>query len=298
MTPLVLKGPLDLTGSLNLTSSGKILIGSDEALVEGASGDGVAVPLPPTSPIDTGLKATVKKSFNATVKANGTVFVALGMTMQGDTPTWPGMVLRGSSTVKANGVAINVKGDKAITLPIGAPATLSESGQKWRRSNSPSSQPKHDTVLNSPPRDGSWWDSSSRRRRACHCSTAGTAAGSRPTRSGSRSTTRRSRKPATPLSYKLAFGRNVLTFAASDQADEKDLMKANHGGVTGGGDGLSALRRHRARRRDRGPTCHAQRQGGHARRRGTEAWRATSFTQRSIVCATAGRSPPALSRPH
>lgn len=131
MTDLVLSGMLNLTGTLDLKPSGKLKIGALEALVEAAEGTGAPVPLPPPGPVDTGTKVKVQKSFNATVTANGKALVTQGVTMQGNTPTWPGMVQAsiGNPTVTANFIPINVANDLAVTLPTGAPAPLTTSGQ-------------------------------------------------------------------------------------------------------------------------------------------------------------------------
>jgi hypothetical protein len=131
MGDLVLTGMLNLSGTLELKPSGKLKIGSLEALVEAAEGNGAPVPLPPPAPVDTGTKVTVKKSFNATIKVNGKALVTQGVTMQGNTPTWPGMVQAsiGNPTVTANHIPINVVNDLAMTLPTGAPTPLTTSGQ-------------------------------------------------------------------------------------------------------------------------------------------------------------------------
>jgi hypothetical protein len=131
MTDLVLSGMLNLSGTLDLKPAGKLKIGALEALVEAAEGTGAPVPLPPPAPVDLGTKVTVQKSFNATVTANGKALVTQGVTMQGNTPTWPGMVQAsiGNPGVRANFIPINVAGDLAVTLPTGAPAPLTTSGQ-------------------------------------------------------------------------------------------------------------------------------------------------------------------------
>jgi len=137
MAGLNLTGPLDLGGMLNLTG-GKITVGKLEVLVPSTPpgdpehGTGAPVPLPPPAPIDVGAKVWVLSSFNATVTANGKPIVAQGMCIQGNTPTWPGMVQPSTNNVAPvtiNHIAINVVGDLATILPTGAPAPLSKSGQ-------------------------------------------------------------------------------------------------------------------------------------------------------------------------
>ena len=137
MADLILSGNLLLSGTLKLatTSGGKVKVDSAEVLVvEGAEGTGVPViQLPPPAPIiDTGTKVVIKKSFSSRVTANDKTVVAQGVCMQGDTPTWPGMVLPSSNNtgaVKANGIHINVVRDSGITLPNGGPVTFGISGQ-------------------------------------------------------------------------------------------------------------------------------------------------------------------------
>jgi hypothetical protein len=139
---LVLKGNLNLMLNLRLKGDGgKVLIGAHEALVEltppgdpeqGTSPAPVLIPPPPAAPADSGLKVWVVKSFNSTVLADTRPIVALGMVMQGLTPTWPGMMLPSSGnteTVTINHLPINVVNDKAILFPNGASAPLTTSGQ-------------------------------------------------------------------------------------------------------------------------------------------------------------------------
>lgn len=138
MADLILSGDLNLGGTLNLetTAGGKVTVDTAEVLVEGAEGRGIPViqPPPPASPIDSGSKVRVQKSFNSTIKANGKNIVALGICMQGHTYVWPGMVLpstQNTRAVKINGVAINVKSDSGITLPNGGSVTFDQtSGQQ------------------------------------------------------------------------------------------------------------------------------------------------------------------------
>lgn len=137
MADLILSGNLLLSGTLKLatTSGGKVKVDSAEVLVvEGAEGKGIPViqPPPPATPVDTGPKVVIKQSFNRSVTANNKTIVAQGVCMQGNTPTWPGMVLpstQNNGAVKANGIPINVEGDSGITLPNGGSVTFNTSGQ-------------------------------------------------------------------------------------------------------------------------------------------------------------------------
>jgi hypothetical protein len=137
MAGLKLSGNLNLAGVLKLTttSGGKVRVDSNEVLVEDAQGTGspVVQPPPPAGPIDPGPKVKVLKSFNSTVTANGKAIVALGICMQGNVPTWPGMLLpstKNTGPVTINKVAINVKGDSGLTLPNGGAVTFDQdSGQ-------------------------------------------------------------------------------------------------------------------------------------------------------------------------
>lgn len=139
MGDLILKGTLNLGGVLKLNpSGGKVKVGGSEALVvlklrEGPHGQAPPViqPPPPGAPVDDGPDVVVFLSFNQTVKAGDKAIVTQGMVMQGKIPLWPGMVLpsSGNSTVKVNGMAINVQNDKAVIFPSGGSATLSTSGQ-------------------------------------------------------------------------------------------------------------------------------------------------------------------------
>lgn len=136
MADLVLKGVLNLAGTLKLATSGggKVKVGSAVALVEQASGTAppVIIPPPPApKPLDDGPNVNVITSFTKTVTANGKAIVTQGMVMQGAIPTWPGMVLpsQGNATVTINRLAINVENDKAIIFPSGGSASLSQSGQ-------------------------------------------------------------------------------------------------------------------------------------------------------------------------
>ena len=132
MGDLVLNGALNLMGMLELKPSGKLKIGSLEALTEKAEGTGAPVPLPPPAPVDTGTSVKVQKSFTATVKVNGKLLLTPGVTMQGNSPTWPGMVMPSmgnTGPVTVNFIPVNVANDQAITLPTGAPTPLTTSGQ-------------------------------------------------------------------------------------------------------------------------------------------------------------------------
>jgi uncharacterized Zn-binding protein involved in type VI secretion len=137
MGELNLKGTLSLVGPLDLKD--KVLVDGKEALIQltapsspqHGTAPPVNLPPPPAGPADPGPKVWVINSFNQTVKANGKAIVTQGMAMQGNVPTWPGMVLPSSNnpTVKANQIAICVVGDKAVILPSGGSATFSSSGQ-------------------------------------------------------------------------------------------------------------------------------------------------------------------------
>jgi hypothetical protein len=139
---LVLKGPLNLKLDLTLKASGgTVNVGDDPILVELSapgtpihSSSAPPVSLPPPAPVDPGPNVWVIKSFNTTVKIGDKYAVAQGMVMQGNVPTWPGMVLPSQknmppTAVSANGVPLNVVADQAIIFPIGAPTGLSQSGQ-------------------------------------------------------------------------------------------------------------------------------------------------------------------------
>lgn len=137
MADLKLKGVLNLIGNLKLNpDGGKVLVGDAglEALVEEGEGQAappVLIPPPPASPSDPGTKVKVISSFNKTVTAAGKNIVALGIVMQGNTPTWPGMMLPsvGNPTVTINFVAINVVDDQAAVFPSGGVGTFTQSGQ-------------------------------------------------------------------------------------------------------------------------------------------------------------------------
>jgi hypothetical protein len=137
MTDLTLKGVLNLMGNLKLNpQGGKLLIGDAglEALVEQAEGQAappVLIPPPPSPPNDPGVKVKVISSFNKTVTVGGKNIVALGIVMQGDIPSWPGMMLPsiGNPTVTINRTAINVANDQATIFPSGGVGTFTQSGQ-------------------------------------------------------------------------------------------------------------------------------------------------------------------------
>lgn len=138
MGTLTLKGTLDLKGMLTLQpSGGKVMIDTLEALVQVnpamdgpqcSSAPPVMLPPAPAGPTQPQPTVWIVTSFNQTVKAGTRPMVAQGMVMQGlsPSPMWPGMVLQstGNPTVKANGVPINVVGDKATIFPSGGMATL------------------------------------------------------------------------------------------------------------------------------------------------------------------------------
>lgn len=141
MGTLTLKGKLNLMG--NLTLKDKVLIDGKEALVQlsapsdlphSASGIPVIIPPPPVpKPLDDGPNVWVIASFNQTVKAGNKPIVALGMAMQGNVPTWPGMMLPSvgnTGPVTINFIPVNVQNDQCIIFPSGASAALSTSGQE------------------------------------------------------------------------------------------------------------------------------------------------------------------------
>jgi hypothetical protein len=141
MADLVLKGTLNLMGNLTLKGSGgKVMVGALEALVEltaptdaphCTSAVPVILPPPPApKPVDDGPNVWIINSFNKTVTADTKAIVTQGIIMQGNIPTWPGMVLRGSSTVTINNIPINVQNDKGVVFPSGGTATFTNSGQK------------------------------------------------------------------------------------------------------------------------------------------------------------------------
>lgn len=137
MPDLDLKGQLDLNGNLNLVppDGGKVLVNGVEALVEGAEGEAlsqVLLPPPPASPADGGTKVVVVSSLGKTVTVNNEALVTTGMVLQGNTNTWPGMVLpstqnTGATVVKANALPVNVLGDRATIFPNGGTATIGKS---------------------------------------------------------------------------------------------------------------------------------------------------------------------------
>jgi hypothetical protein len=143
MADLKLGGLLNLMGNLTLKASGgKVKVGDAEVLVESSAPAGpkhsttappVPLPPPPATPTDTGSGVWVISSFNKTVKIGAKAIVALGMVMQGNIPSWPGMVLpsKGNTDpVTVNHVPVNVLGDQAVIFPTGAPADLNgSSGQ-------------------------------------------------------------------------------------------------------------------------------------------------------------------------
>ena len=105
-----------------------------EALVENAAGQAVPpvlIPPPPASPSDPGTGVKVISSYNKTVTAAGKNIVALGIVMQGNVPSWPGMMLPsvGNPTVTINRMAINVVNDQATIFPSGGVGTFTQSGQ-------------------------------------------------------------------------------------------------------------------------------------------------------------------------
>jgi len=135
MADLILTGRLNLVGHLTLTASagGRVKVGSDEVLAEGASSVGppVVIPPPPAKPVDDGTRVVVTASLNKTIAAGGKPIVAGGAVLQGNVPTWPGSILPGqrNATVLINNTPINVQGDQALIAASGALVTLNNSGQ-------------------------------------------------------------------------------------------------------------------------------------------------------------------------
>jgi hypothetical protein len=145
MAELKLTGPLDFHGIIKLQpNGGKVLVGGAEVLVELPPSPGnqhgeappFVFPPPPAAPLDPppGKRVVVLCSLNKTVTANGKNLVTQGMAMQGEIPTWPGMVMpsqnnTGPSKVSVNQIAVNVVQDQATIFPSGAPAPLTASGQ-------------------------------------------------------------------------------------------------------------------------------------------------------------------------
>lgn len=136
MATLTLKGLLNLTGVLKFNpAGGKVLIGDSglEALVEGAEGEAppVLIPSPPATPTDPGIRIKVVSSFNRSVTAGGKNIVALGSVMQGDIPSWEGMMLPSLSnkSVTVDMVLINVQHDQATIIASGGMGTFGKSGQ-------------------------------------------------------------------------------------------------------------------------------------------------------------------------
>ena len=131
MANLELSGTLDFGGMLDLQgeSGGKVLVENQEVLVEQAEGTAppVMLPPPPAGPVEPGPKVIVICSLNKTVTASGKAIVTQGIVMQGNAPTWPGMVMRGSNNVTVNNIPMNVKGEQATIFPSGGTAMLSQS---------------------------------------------------------------------------------------------------------------------------------------------------------------------------
>ena len=143
MGALNLFGTLNLMGTLTLAADGgKVTVDGAPVLLEfedvshahDTDAAPVILPPPPAGPMDPGTAVKIFKSFNSTVKVKvkgkDKNIVAMGVHLQGDTPTWPGMVLPGSTKVTINRIPINVQGDKGITLPNGGSVEYSSSGQE------------------------------------------------------------------------------------------------------------------------------------------------------------------------
>lgn len=134
---LNLKGILNLGGVLKLAGDGgKVTVEGNAVLLEDAgtthgSGVPVILPPPPASPVDTGTDAKIFKSFNSTVSVSDMAIVTMGLHLEGNSSTWPGMIMKSVSnqTVTINNLPINVEGDKGITLPNGGPVNYTTSGQ-------------------------------------------------------------------------------------------------------------------------------------------------------------------------
>lgn len=141
MADLNLQGTLNLQGLLRLNpAGGKLTVGRVEALVEvlptetphSTSAPPVIQPPPPAAPTDPGTTVYVINSLNKSVTVGGRNIVTQGMVLQGNVPTWPGMVLPSiqNATVTINRIPINVVGDQAMVFPPGGLAVLSNSGQR------------------------------------------------------------------------------------------------------------------------------------------------------------------------
>ncbi len=132
MADLKLKGVLNLVGNLKLNpQGGKVLIGDAglEALVENGAGQAappVLIPPPPASPTDPGTGVKVISSYNKTVTAAGKNIVALGIVMQGNVPSWPGMMLPsvGNPTVTINHINTPPGGSNRGRVGAGALTSL------------------------------------------------------------------------------------------------------------------------------------------------------------------------------
>jgi hypothetical protein len=141
MTDLKLTGPLNLSGRVKLVADGgKVLAGGAEVLVEVTSSDAsqgtapvVPIPPPPAAPKDPDTSLRVLTSFLKTVTVHTArgdrPLVAQGLVIEGT--TWPGAVLPSSvnPVVRVEHVPVNVVGDQAIVLPLGAAVPLTSSGQ-------------------------------------------------------------------------------------------------------------------------------------------------------------------------
>ena len=141
MTDLILKGPLNLTGTLKLAANdGKVRVKINEleqpevlVMTGESQGKGIPViqPPPPAGPIDPGVGVKITNSINSKVTVKDLSIVTLGITAQGNNRTWPGMILpsKENTTVKINQIPINVVGDQAVTLPNGGTVNFNVSGQ-------------------------------------------------------------------------------------------------------------------------------------------------------------------------
>lgn len=135
MSELKLEGMLQLGGDLTLMATRVLADGEEILVVAGTSeqahcSTAAPVLLPPTAPSDPGTNVWVNNSFNRTVKIGDKFVVAGGTCVQGNGPTWPGLLLPGSSKVLIRGVPVGVaKKDQAIILANGAAVAFDLSGQ-------------------------------------------------------------------------------------------------------------------------------------------------------------------------
>ena len=132
--PLNLEGTLNLMGTLDLdpgggtvTVDGKDVVVLQTGTMQANAVAPVILPPPPAGPANTATTVDIMASFNVPITIKGVPIVAMGMVMQAT--MWPGMILPGPAQVTANGIPINVVGDKAVIFPNGGSASLDTSGQ-------------------------------------------------------------------------------------------------------------------------------------------------------------------------